>query len=142
MELVIAAAVLALGLVAAATLYGRGRLATANGGHAEAAPIDTRRRDAATAAAADARASEQRAKALEHSLDERAAELEDRERGLEASVARLAVQEEELAHLRDEHTRALERAAGLSAGQAKQALLKESEDQARHDAVKVLRSGE
>ena len=55
MELVIAAAVLALGLVAAATLYGRGRLATANGGHAQAAPIDTRRRDAA--AAADARAS-------------------------------------------------------------------------------------
>ena len=53
MELVIAAAVLALGLVAAATLYGRGRLATANGGHAQAAPIDTRRRDAAAAIVGD-----------------------------------------------------------------------------------------
>src|SRR5262249_15268998 len=119
--------------------YGRGRLATANGGHAQAAPIDTRRRDAA---AADARASEQRAKALEHSLDERAADLEERERGLEASVARLAGQEEELAHLRDQHTGALEATAAMSAAQARQALLKEIEDQARNDSVKVLRSVE
>jgi hypothetical protein len=54
MEIVIAAAVLAFGLVAAATLY-RGRLATANGGHADApAAADLRHREAA---AADARAS-------------------------------------------------------------------------------------
>jgi ribonucrease Y len=149
MELVIAAAVLALGLVAAATLYGRGRLATANGGHAEApATLEKRRRDDVASAAADARAAE-RTKSLEHSLERRAAELErraaeleGRERGLEASVARLAVQEEDLSRLRDEHARALERVAGLSAGQAKQALLKEVEDQARHDSVKILRSVE
>ena len=49
MELVIAAAVLALGLVAAATLYGRGRLATANGGHADAPAVDAGRREAAAA---------------------------------------------------------------------------------------------
>jgi ribonucrease Y len=140
MEIVIAAAVLAIGLVAAATLYGRGRLATANGGHAEAPAVDPRRREAAAAAAAaaDVRASE-RAKSLEHELDRRAAELDARERDLEAHVERLAAQEEELAHLRDEHERALERVAGLSAGQAKQALLKEVEDQARHDSVKILR---
>jgi ribonucrease Y len=140
MEIVIAAAVLAIGLVAAATLYGRGRLATANGGHAESPPVDTRRREAAAAAAAaaDVRASE-RAKSLEHELDRRAAELDARERDLEAHVERLAAQEEELSHLRDEHERALERVAGLSAGQAKQALLKEVEDQARHDSVKILR---
>jgi ribonucrease Y len=136
MEIVIAAAVLAFGLVAAATLY-RGRLATANGGgHAEApAAADLRHREAA---AADARASE-RARSLEDALDRRAAELDARERDLEAHVERLAAQEEELAHLRDEHERALERVAGLSAGQAKQALLKEVEDQARHDSVKILR---
>jgi ribonuclease Y len=140
MEIVIAAAVLALGLVAAATLYGRGKLATANGGHADAPAVDTGRREAA-AAAAEERAAE-RNKSLEHSLERRAAELEKRERGLEASVARLAAQEEELAQLRDEHERALERVAGLSAGQAKQALLKEVEDQARHDSVKILRAVE
>jgi ribonuclease Y len=139
MEIVIAAAVLALGLVAAATLYGRGRLATANGGHPEPAAGEAGRREAAAAAAAaDVRASE-RAKSLERSLDRRAAELDARERDLEAHVERLAAQEEELAHLRDEHERALERVAGLSAGQAKQALLKEVEDQARHDSVKILR---
>lgn len=137
MEIVIAAAVLAVGLVAAATLYGRGRLATANGGHADApaAAADLRHREAA---AADARASE-RARSLEDALDRRSAELDARERDLEAHVERLAAQEEELANLRDEHERALERVAGLSAGQAKQALLKEVEDQARHDSVKILR---
>jgi ribonucrease Y len=140
MEIVIAAAVLAIGLVAAATLYGRGRLATANGGHAEAPAADSRRREAAAAAAAaaDVRASE-RTKSLEHELDRRAAELDARERDLESHVERLAAQEEELAHLREDRERALERVAGLSAGQAKQALLKEVEDQARHDSVKILR---
>src|SRR3954453_5503536 len=138
MEIVIAAAVLAFGLVAAATLY-RGRLATANGGHADApAAADLRHREAA---AADARASE-RARSLEDALDRRSAELEPRERALESHVDRPAAQEEQLAHLRDEHERALERVAGLSAGQAKQALLKEVEDQARHDSAKILRSVE
>jgi ribonucrease Y len=139
MEIVIAAAVLALGLVAAATLYGRGRLVTANGGHPDAPAVDAGRREAAAAAAAaDVRASE-RAKSLEDALDRRSAELDARERDLEAHVERLAAQEEALAQLRDEHERALERVAGLSAGQAKQALLKEVEDQARHDSVKILR---
>src|SRR3954465_3533159 len=138
MEIVIAAAVLALGLVAAATLY-RGRLATANGGHADApAAADLRHREAA---AADARASE-RARSRGDARDRRAAELDARERDLESHVERLAAQEEQLAHLRDEHERALERVAGLSAGQANQALLKEVEDQGRHDSAKILRSVE
>jgi ribonuclease Y len=138
MEIVIAAAVLAIGLVAAATLY-RGRLATANGGRADApAAADLRHREAA---AADQRASD-RARSLEDALDRRSEELDARESDLEAHVVRLAAQEEELAHLRDEHERALERVAGLSAGQAKQALLKEVEDQARHDSAKILRAVE
>jgi ribonucrease Y len=143
MELVIAAAVLALGLVAAARLYGRGRLATANGGQATAPALDTRHRETGVPAepAVDARAAE-RVRSVEASLERRAAELDERERDLEAHVERLASQEEELAQLRDEHTRALERAANLSAGQAKQALLKDIEDQARHDAVKILRTVE
>jgi ribonucrease Y len=136
MELVIAAAVLALGLVAAATLYGRGRLATANGGHADPPAVDTGRREAASA---EARVVE-RTRSLERSLEQRAVDLDRRERSLEASVERLAAHEEDLARLRDEHARALERVAGLSAGQAKQALLKEIEDQARHDSVKIVRA--
>ena len=44
--------------------------------------------------------------------------------------------------MRADATRALERASGLSAGQAKQALLKEIEDQARHDSVRIIRQVE
>ena len=47
-----------------------------------------------------------------------------------------------LEQLRAERETALERVAGLSAGQAKQALLKEVEDEARHDAARVLRQVE
>jgi len=141
MELVIAAAVLALGLVAAARLYGRGRLATANGGQPAARVVDLPRKEVSAPAEPHTDTAEvERLEALESELDRKALELDERERDLDAQVARLAGEEEELAHLRDEHTRALERAAGLSAGQAKQVLLKEIEDQARHDSVKVLRS--
>jgi ribonucrease Y len=138
MEIVIAAAVLALGLVAAATLYERGRLATVNGGHAKAPAVDTGRREAAAAQAREA----ERTRSLERALELRIAELDERERSLEATVERLAAQEENVERLREEHSRALERVAGLSAGQAKQALLKEIEDQARHDSVKIVRAVE
>jgi ribonuclease Y len=143
MELVIAAAVLALGLVAAAALYGRGRLATANGGRTSAPALKTRRREPVVAAdpAADARALDH-ARSVEAALDRRAAELDARESDLESHVERLARQEEDLARLHEEQTRALERAANLSASEAKQALLKDIEDQARHDSAKILRAVE
>ena len=139
MEIVIAAAVLAIGLVAAATLY-RGRLATANGGHADAP------------AAADLEAPRGRGRRRAR-LRAGPSRWRTRSTGGRPSSTRASAtsrrtssgwrpQEEELAHLRDEHERALERVAGLSAGQAKQALLKEVEDQARHDSVKILRSVE
>jgi ribonuclease Y len=141
MELVIAAAVLAVGLVAAARLYGRGRLATANGGQPAARAVDLPRKEvSAPAKPAIDTVETERMQAREAELERKALELDERERDLDGQIARMASEEEELAHLRDEHTRALERAAGLSAGQAKQVLLKEIEDQARHDAVKVLRS--
>ena len=141
MELVIAAAVLALGLVAAATLYGADGSPRPTAGTPTLRPPPTWQRDR------DGRRGGRRARlragpVAGGALDRRSAELDARERDLEAHVERLAAQEEELAHLRDEHERALERVAGLSAGQAKQALLKEVEDQARHDSVKILRSVE
>jgi hypothetical protein len=101
MELVIAAAVLALGLVAAAGLYGRGRLATANGGRASPPALNTRRREPTVPGpdhAADARALDH-ARSVEAELDRRVAELDARERDLEAHVERLARQEEDLARL-------------------------------------------
>lgn len=142
MELVIAAAVLALGLVAAARLYGRGRLATANGSQPATAALDPPRRQAAAAADSAAAHAAAAASTVETSLERREAALEQREHDLKARVDKLAVQEEEVTQLRDEHTRALERVANLSAGQAKQALLKEIEDQARHDSVRILRTVE
>ncbi|MGZ4270600.1 MAG: ribonuclease Y [Solirubrobacteraceae bacterium] len=137
MEIVIAAAVLAIGLVAAASLYGRGRLAPASGHGTTAAPAPARRarqRDAAHPrpqdAASDGRAAELEARA--RALDERATAIA-RER------AELDARRAELEELREERIRELERASGYSASQAKQELLKDIEDQARHDAVRVLR---
>jgi ribonuclease Y len=68
-------------------------------------------------------------------LDRREAELVDRERLLAAARA-------ELEELRAERTATLERVSGLSAGQAKQELLKAVEDDARHDRGRVLRQVE
>ena len=83
-----------------------------------------------------------RSQSLERSLDRRTEEIERRERELETRAAQLEVEREELDKLRDEHTRALERVAGLSAGQAKSALLKDVEDQARHDSARIIRQVE
>jgi ribonuclease Y len=141
MELVIAAAVLALGLVAAAVLYGRGgRLATAEGAEAAAPPaVDAARRAPATPDAGRAAA---QARALADSLERRAAELDARDAQLRAQLALVAQRDEELTARLGEQERRLERIAGMSAGQAKQALLKDVEDQARHDSVRILRAVE
>ncbi len=134
MEFVIAAAVLAIGLVAAASVYGRGRLAPASGHGATTAQPPPRTREAVHPrppdAIADGRVAEIEVQA--RALDERAA-------ALRAERAELDARRAELEELRAQRTRELERLSGISAGQAKQALLKEIEDQARHDAVRVLR---
>jgi ribonuclease Y len=72
-------------------------------------------------------------------LDRRASDLERRERDLDSRDRSLDGERAELERVRAEHTRALERAAGLSAGQAKHALLKEIEDQARHESARIVR---
>ena len=131
MELVIAAAVLAVGIVAAALTVGRSRSADhtdpgANGG-------DPTEREAELAR------STERAQSLERSLDRRAAELERRAAELERREVALQAAHADLERLKEERVRALERASGMSAGQAKQALLKDIEDQARHDAGRLMR---
>jgi len=139
MELVIAALVLAGGVVAAAIVYGRRTSVVPAEGIAEA-PSDgdgeLRQREEQLMRSAA------RSQSLERSLDRRTEEIERREREFEKRAAQLEVEREELDRLRDEHTRALERVAGLSAGQAKNALLKDVEDQARHDSARIIRQVE
>jgi ribonuclease Y len=139
METLIGAALIAAGVVAAAVVYGRGRpaVATAAGTPAvEAGDGEVSRR------VAELQRSEERSHALEAALDRRSADLDRREAELERRDAHLRARETEVERLREERERALERIAGLSAGQAKQALLKDVEDEARHDAVRVLRQVE
>jgi ribonucrease Y len=123
---IIAGALVAAGLLGAAFLLSRGRAA---------GPADG-------PSAADAERADQRAVVREAALDRRAAELEKRAAELEQREAVLLRERQEAEAVRADSTRALERASGLSAGQAKQALLKDIEDQARHDSVRIIRQVE
>jgi ribonucrease Y len=123
---IIVGALVAAGLLGAAYLLSHSRATAVGNG---ASPADAERAD-------------QRAQAREAALDRRAAELEKRAAELEQREASLLREREETNAVRADATRALERASGLSAGQAKQALLKEIEDQARHDSVRIIRQVE
>src|SRR3954447_13143408 len=138
MELVIAALVLAGGIVAGAVVFGRRTTVATADGATEAAfgNGELREREEQLERSAE------RSQSLERSLDRRSDKLERRARELDARAAELEAERAELDRLRDEHTRALERVAGLSAGQAKQALLKDVEDQARHDSARIIRQVE
>jgi ribonucrease Y len=138
MELVIAALVLAGGIVAGAVVYGRRTAVATVDGAPEAALGDGKLRQREEQLERNA----ERSQTLERSLDRRADELERRARELEARAEQLEARRAEVERLADEHRRALERAAGMSAGQAKQALLKDVEDQARHDSARIIRQVE
>src|SRR5207248_8867455 len=72
-------------------------------------------------------------------LSERAAALATREESLARRESELERQRAELQDGRQELARTLERVSGLSAARAKELLLKEIEDQARHDSARRLR---
>jgi ribonuclease Y len=117
MEIIGAAALIAVGIVVAAILYGRTHGASHGGAE----------RDAATAAA------------LQAALTERGAALERREDALERREDELATAREELTRERAEVGTSLERVAGISAARAKELLLQEVEEQARHEAARKIR---
>ena len=126
MEIIGAAALIAVGIVVAAVLYGR-----AHG---------------ANLAVAGAPAGGVGSKVVDIELPERTAALAQREAELARREAELARRESELEKERDvaagarlELERELERVSGMSASRAKQLLLKELEDQARHDAARLIR---
>jgi ribonucrease Y len=139
MEFVIAAVVLAAGIVAGAIVFGRRPSVAPAEGLADTTTTgdgELRQREEQLMRSAA------RSQSLERSLDRRTEEVERRERELDARIVELDHERAELEKLRDEHVRALERIAGLSAGQAKQALLKDIEDQARHDSARIIRQVE
>jgi ribonuclease Y len=81
---------------------------------------------------------EERLLSKEESVDVRLADIDRRERSLDDRARNLDNQGERLKAAKQDHMRELERIAGLSAGQARQLLMRELEDQLRHDsAVRV-----
>jgi ribonucrease Y len=143
MAIVIAAAVLAVGLVAAALLFSRGGRAT--GGGAPASPPPLVRGDVEMELVerrAEIARIEERVITKEEAIDVKLAELAKRDRVLEDRARELEHQRELLDQRKREHVRELERVANLSAAQARQILLKEVEDMARHDAARIVRQVE
>ena len=141
METLIGAALIGAAIVVATLVYGRRRpvatLATVT------APVAVAPEDAELLRrAAELEHSTVRTQALEAALDRRGADLDRREAELERRDQHVRAHADEVERLRLEREQALERLAGLSAGQAKQALLKDVEEEARHDAGRVLRQVE
>ena len=137
MEIVIAAVVVALGL-AAGLVIAAGVLAKRAPGVATAtaatAPVkrapDARK---ATAERTEAGRADERLHAREEALEHRQADVAQREQ-------QMAAREGEIDEVRNKAVRALERASGMSASQAKAMLLKELEDQVRHDSARRVRA--
>jgi ribonucrease Y len=119
MEIIGAAALIAVGIVAAALVYGRSHAARPALAQPEIVTVTTTALDAA--------------------LPERSAALARREDALAQREVELDQERTALADGQHELERTLERVSGLSAARAKQLLLKEIEDQARHDAARRIR---
>src|SRR3954451_3812457 len=141
MEYVIAAAVLALGMVSAAFLIRRrpgsagGRERASATAAAPERPAPRGDEEAALARRGEVGRLEERVVGPEQALDARAAELDVREQGLQDTLG-------EAREAHERYVRALERTSGLSASQAKHLLLKELEDQVRHDSARLVRQVE
>jgi ribonucrease Y len=116
MDIIGAAAVIAVAVVLAAVIYGRTH------------------RGAGSTVNHQGRLGEH-----ERELSERGAALAKREESLVRREAALEQERQEMADTRQELERALERVSGLSAAKAKQLLLAQVEDQARHDAARRIR---
>jgi len=153
MEILIAAVVLAVGLVAAASLLTRRTPGLATGPvrpkakkPVTAPPVvpAATETQAVIATTDDGKSAERRAdllrleerlRAREEAVESRLSELGERERVLVGKTG-------ELEAARERHVRELERVAGMSAAQARNQLLKEVEDQIRHDRARILRQVE
>ena len=125
MEIIGAAALIAVAVVVAAVLYGR-----PHGAAAASTPAVEREATTALQAALTERNA---------SLDRRADGITQREETLGRREAELEDERARLADGRTEVARTLEQVAGMSAARAKQLLLTEVEEQARHDSARRIR---
>jgi ribonuclease Y len=116
MDIIGAAAVIAVAVVVASVIYGR----THRGAEANSR--------------GDGRLSEH-----DRELSERGAALAKREESLVRREAALEHERQKLAETRQELERTLEHVSGLSAAKAKQLLLDQVEEQAKHDAARRIR---
>src|SRR5437764_5969837 len=85
---------------------------------------------------------EERLLSKQEALDLQLAEVGRKERSLDDRARNLEREAERLKDSMHDHVRELERVAGLSAGQARQILLKELEDALRHDSARLIRQVE
>jgi ribonuclease Y len=157
MEIVLAALVAAAVAVAVALLLQRPRAAPTAAGSV-AAP---ERRDAAATGVPAGQAvggddidhelrarreelarMEERLRSKESSLELHTRRLDERERSLDDRQRNLEHSREELKAAKRDQLRELERVAGLSAGQAKQIMMRELEDELRHDSARLIRQVE
>jgi ribonuclease Y len=139
MEIVIAAVVVALGLAAglvvAAHLLAKRVPGLAGSMPATAtkpAEAPVRDENEALARSAEMGRQEERLVGREEALEQREAEVQRR-------AEKLAAREQEIDGEREHLVRELERASGMSASQAKHHLLKELEEQIRHDSARLVR---
>jgi ribonuclease Y len=141
MEIVIAALVLGAGIVAGAALLTRHRPVTVAAPAASARPLAPARsadgeiRDRGE----EASQREERLLGKEETLETRLGELARREQAVAEREAALERERLRLDAERDAQLAKLEHIAGLTAAQAKQVLLKELEDQVRHDSARLVR---
>ena len=136
MDIIAAAALIAVGIVAAAVVYAtvNGRMHGARPATATSPPVGTTPEQAGRLERFERLGRLGRSEA-----SERAAALARREAELARRESELQRDTEALAAGRQDLSRELERVSGLSAARAKQLLLKEIEDQARHDAARRIR---
>src|SRR5215211_5551117 len=85
---------------------------------------------------------EERLRAKESSLEVQGQQLAERERSLEDRRRNLDNTREELKTEKARQLRELERVSGLSAGQAKQIMMHELEDELRHESARIIRQVE
>jgi ribonucrease Y len=137
MDIVIAAAVLAVGLMVAAALFRRG--GAARGDAAAGARVTAEMDAALRERRAEIVRIEERILGKEEALDAQRAEVARRERSLDDRGETLERDRAELAARHAALERELERLAGLTASQAKAMLLKDVEDQVRHESAKLVR---
>jgi len=145
MAIVIAAALLA-GAIVVAAVFLRARPATAphaKGPAAEVAPQPGRSRDEIDDELRERRGEivriEERVLSKEEAIDAKLTDLARREQAIADRERNLEREREKLQTAKNQHLRELERIANLSISQAKQILLKEIEDELRHDSARLVR---